>query len=106
MINTNHLPGTHILFCRSRLCRNQTCSIGEAEVEKFIFIFYSHQATGTLIPRTILAFLQCGQGGHGAGGGGGGTVTGGEGTVRGTKNGTMECVTPILEIFIVSSSVI
>ena len=75
-------------------------------MEKFIFIFYSHQATGTLIPSTILAFLQCGQGGHGAGAGGGGTVTGGEGTVRGTKNGTMECVTPILEIFIVSSSVI
>ena len=66
----------------------------------------SHQAPGTLIPSTILAFLQCGQGGQGAGGGGGGTVTGGEGTVRGTKNGTMECVTPILEIFIVNSSVV
>ena len=71
---------------------------------KSAYLYYSHQATGTLIPSTILAFLQCGQGGHGAGGGG--TVTGGEGTVRGTKNGTMECVTPILEIFIVSSSVV
>ena len=54
-----------------------------------------------MIPNTILACLQCGQGGQGAGGGGGGTVTVGEGMVRGT-NGTMECVTPILEIFIVS----
>ena len=46
--------------------------------------------------------MQCGQGGQGAGGGGGGTVTGGEGMVRGTK-GTMECVTPTLKRFKVSS---
>ena len=69
---------------------------------KSAYLYHSHQATGTLIPSTILAFLQCGQGGQGAGGGGGGTVTGGEGTVRGT-NGTMECVTPILKRFKLSS---